>query len=76
MNISTTPEIDALLKAGAPCAFGLSGGKDSALLALAGSEYLDGIGHTGPRVLIHADLLSGAGQQAINNVNDEGLDFR
>ncbi|MFX7816633.1 hypothetical protein ABTK28_22015, partial [Acinetobacter baumannii] len=33
-----------------------SGGKDSAAVATATVRYLDEIGHTGPRVLIHADL--------------------
>jgi 3'-phosphoadenosine 5'-phosphosulfate sulfotransferase (PAPS reductase)/FAD synthetase len=54
--IATTPEISALLAAHAPVAFGVSGGKDSSALALAGSAYLDQIGHRGPRVLVHSDL--------------------
>lgn len=54
--VSTTPEVEGLLRAGAPAAFGVSGGKDSCLQAFAGMAYLDAIGHTGPRVLIHADL--------------------
>jgi 3'-phosphoadenosine 5'-phosphosulfate sulfotransferase (PAPS reductase)/FAD synthetase len=55
-SIATTPEVDALLKANAPVGIGVSGGKDSCALALALPEYLDQLGHKGPRVLIHADL--------------------
>lgn len=58
LPISTTPTIEALLAAGAPVAFGVSGGKDSDALALEGNAYLDRIGHQGPRVLIHSDLGS------------------
>jgi 3'-phosphoadenosine 5'-phosphosulfate sulfotransferase (PAPS reductase)/FAD synthetase len=54
--ISTTPEIDTLLAAGSPVAFGVSGGKDSTALVLGTNAYLDNIGHSGPRVLIHSDL--------------------
>jgi 3'-phosphoadenosine 5'-phosphosulfate sulfotransferase (PAPS reductase)/FAD synthetase len=54
--VAQTPEIDALLAAGAVCAIGVSGGRDSQACALATHEYLNAIGHTGPRVLIHADL--------------------
>jgi len=54
--IATTPEIDALLAAHAPVALGVSGGKDSVAMAFATTAYLDRIGHTGPRVLIHSDL--------------------
>lgn len=56
MNIAHTPQILDLLAAHAPVAFGVSGGKDSAVLALAGNAYLDQLGHTGPRLLIHSDL--------------------
>lgn len=49
------PLLDLLLKQ-APVAMGVSGGKDSSAMALATSTYLDGIGHTGPRLLIHSDL--------------------
>lgn len=55
-GVATTPEVDALLAAGAPVASGVSGGKDSCLLALRVQEHLDAIGHHGPRVLVHADL--------------------
>lgn len=54
--VAQTPEIDALLAGGAVCAIGVSGGRDSQACALATHEYLNAIGHTGPRVLIHADL--------------------
>lgn len=56
MQLSSTPEIDALVAKGAPIAMGVSGGKDSSALALALDEYLDARGHRGPRVLIHSDL--------------------
>lgn len=54
--VATTPELVALLLAGAPVAIGVSGGKDSCAQAFAVMAYLDAIGHTGPRVLVHADL--------------------
>lgn len=54
--VTTTPEIVELLAANSPCAIGVSGGKDSCALALATVAYLDAIGHTGPRLLIHSDL--------------------
>lgn len=54
--ITSTPEIDQLIRSGAIVAYGVSGGKDSSIAALATNDYLDQLGHTGPRVLIHADL--------------------
>lgn len=54
--IAITPAIAALLWQHAPVAIGVSGGKDSQAAAIATFEYLDRIGHTGPRLLIHADL--------------------
>lgn len=54
--ISITPEVRAQLDAGAVVAMGVSGGKDSSALAIRLTEYLDEIGHTGPRVLIHSHL--------------------
>lgn len=54
--VSQTLEVDALLAIGAVCAIGVSGGRDSQACALATHEYLNAIGHTGPRVLVHADL--------------------
>lgn len=54
--VATTPELDDLLRAGAPVAVGVSGGKDSVAAALAVSAHLDAVKHQGPRILIHADL--------------------
>ena len=56
--ISTDVDIDGALRRGAVVAVGVSGGKDSNACALAVAEYLEKIGHTGPRLLIHADLGS------------------
>jgi 3'-phosphoadenosine 5'-phosphosulfate sulfotransferase (PAPS reductase)/FAD synthetase len=55
-QISTTPEIEQVLAAGAAVAIGVSGGKDSAAVAFALTEYLDSSGHSGPRLLVNADL--------------------
>jgi 3'-phosphoadenosine 5'-phosphosulfate sulfotransferase (PAPS reductase)/FAD synthetase len=55
-GVTFAPDVEAALRAGAVCALGVSGGKDSCALALATNEALDAIGHTGPRVLIHSDL--------------------
>lgn len=55
-GVATTPEVDALLAAGAPIAVGVSGGKDSQAAALAVARHLDQIGHAGPRLLVHSDL--------------------
>jgi len=57
-DIAATPQIDRLVKSGAPVAIGVSGGKDSQACALATFDHLDRIGHTGPRLLVHADLGS------------------
>ncbi|MBN8933934.1 MAG: hypothetical protein J0G97_19485 [Rhizobium pusense] len=57
-SISIVPPIVDLLKQGAAVAIGVSGGKDSQAAAMATFEYLDRIGHFGPRLLIHADLGS------------------
>ncbi|WP_244506328.1 phosphoadenosine phosphosulfate reductase family protein [Pararhizobium polonicum] len=57
-RISTTREITDLLAQGAAVAIGISGGKDSQAAATATFQYLDKIGHRGPRLLIHADLGS------------------
>ncbi len=54
--ISITPEITAAIQSNAAVAIGVSGGKDSAVCAIATNEYLDRMRHTGPRVLIHSDL--------------------
>ncbi|HEU4329176.1 MAG TPA: phosphoadenosine phosphosulfate reductase family protein [Roseiflexaceae bacterium] len=55
-SIATTPQVDALLAAHAPIAVGVSGGEDSAVLALGLWPELDRRGHAGPRLLVHADL--------------------
>lgn len=55
-KVALTPEIEAALARGAVCAIGVSGGKDSVSVALATVRYLGEIGHTGPRILVHADL--------------------
>lgn len=54
--ISKTPEIEALIRAGAAVACGVSAGKDSVAAAIATWAYLDSVGHRGPRALMHADL--------------------
>lgn len=56
--IAITPEIESMLSRNAAVAFGVSGGKDGKACALATIEHLDRIGHTGPRLLIHAHLGS------------------
>ncbi|MEK2631242.1 hypothetical protein AAAC12_36260 [Pseudomonas aeruginosa] len=55
-SVDQSPEVDELLALDAVVAFGVSGGKDSVAAALAGHEYLEKIGHQGPRVLVHSDL--------------------
>ena len=55
-EVLVTPEITSALELGAAVAIGVSGGKDSAATALATIDYLDDVGHRGPRVLIHSDL--------------------
>jgi 3'-phosphoadenosine 5'-phosphosulfate sulfotransferase (PAPS reductase)/FAD synthetase len=55
-EVLVTPEITSVLEAGAAVAIGVSGGKDSAATALATIDYLEDLGHRGPRVLIHSDL--------------------
>ncbi|MGC4033648.1 MAG: phosphoadenosine phosphosulfate reductase family protein [Tepidisphaeraceae bacterium] len=55
-SVATTPEVEVLIAADAPVAIGVSGGKDSSAVAIATVEYLDRVGHKGPRILIHSDL--------------------
>lgn len=55
-TITTTNQVDHLIRAGSPVAIGVSGGKDSDAAAFATIDYLNQLGHTGPRVLIHSDL--------------------
>lgn len=54
--VARCPDVDVLIQQGAAVAIGVSGGKDSQAAALATVAYLDSVGHTGPRLLIHADL--------------------
>lgn len=54
--IASIPEIDAMLVRNIPVCVGVSGGKDSQAAAIATYAYLDRLGHTGPRLLIHSDL--------------------
>ena len=56
-EVLVTSEITSALEAGAAVAIGVSGGKDSAVTALATTDYLEDLGHRGPRVLIHSDLV-------------------
>ena len=55
-TVATTPDIDDALSRGSPVALGVSGGKDSCAMGFAVDEYLDSIGHSGERILIHSDL--------------------
>jgi 3'-phosphoadenosine 5'-phosphosulfate sulfotransferase (PAPS reductase)/FAD synthetase len=54
--IALSEEVSAALALDAPVAVGVSGGKDSQAAALATAAHLDAIGHSGPRLLVHADL--------------------
>lgn len=55
-QVCLSPEVQAMLARNAVVAIGVSGGKDSDACALAVSRYLDSVGHTGPRLLVHSDL--------------------
>lgn len=55
-HVAVTPDVKALLDSAAVCAIGVSGGKDSQACAVAIIAYLDSIGHSGPRILVHSDL--------------------
>jgi len=55
-EIAATEEVRNLLEAGAAVALCVSGGKDSSAVAIRTSEYLDSVGHCGPRILVHSDL--------------------
>lgn len=55
-RVTQCPDVDALLTRDAVICIGVSGGKDSVSCALAVQEYLDSIGHAGPRILCHSDL--------------------
>ena len=55
-GVALTDQVSEMLARNAVVAIGVSGGKDSDACAIATSEYLDAIGHTGPRLLVHSDL--------------------
>lgn len=55
-DVARDPLIDTALAGHAPVYVGVSGGKDSQALAYRVQAYLDAIGHSGPRALIHSDL--------------------
>jgi len=55
-DIEVSPEVAAALAIHSPVAIGVSGGKDSCAVAFATNDYLNSIGHRGPRILIHSDL--------------------
>lgn len=57
-HIAIDQDVTTELAAESPVAIGVSGGKDSQAAVIAAMRHLDKIGHTGPRVLIHADLGS------------------
>lgn len=54
--VALSPEVSELIASNCAVAFSVSGGKDGTAAAIAGVAYLDSVGHTGPRILIHADL--------------------
>ncbi|MBB5546553.1 phosphoadenosine phosphosulfate reductase domain-containing protein [Paraburkholderia fungorum] len=54
--VAVTPDVEILLARNCVVAVGVSGGKDSDACAIATDRYLNEMGHTGPRVLVHADL--------------------
>jgi len=56
LSVRVSSPLLEVLHQQAPVAMGVSGGKDSSAMALATSDYLNAIGHTGPRLLIHSDL--------------------
>lgn len=57
-TVALTGDVEELIAINAPVAIGVSGGKDSQAAALATFRHLEAVGHTGPRILIHADLGS------------------
>jgi 3'-phosphoadenosine 5'-phosphosulfate sulfotransferase (PAPS reductase)/FAD synthetase len=54
--LETTPLLCDLVAKDAPVAVGVSGGGDSDVTAYEVMRYLDSVGHSGPRLLIHSDL--------------------
>ena len=55
-SIATAPETNELFHNNAPVSIGISGGKDSHACAFVVTDYLNALGHSGPRLLIHSDL--------------------
>src|ERR1044071_8732643 len=55
-EIAVAPDVTEALKDGATVAIGGAGGNDSAAAAFATTDYLNEMGHQGPRILIHSDL--------------------
>ena len=55
-GVELDDEVQALIAADAPCAVGVSGGKDSCAAAISVVEHLRAVGHKGTVVLVHADL--------------------
>jgi len=55
-QVALTPDVESMLQRNCVVAVGVSGGKDSVACALAVDRHLKSIRHTGPRLLIHADL--------------------
>lgn len=56
LPVSISDEVSVMLARNAVVAIGVSGGKDYDACAITVSNYLQDIEHTGPKVLIHADL--------------------
>jgi len=54
-GVALTATVNELISSHAPVGMGISGGKDSTAMAASLKNYLDARGHTGPRMLIHAD---------------------
>ncbi len=63
--VAVTKEVVGALQENAAVAIGVSGGKDSAVTALRTMEYLDALGHSGPRILIHSHLGRVEWQQSL-----------
>jgi 3'-phosphoadenosine 5'-phosphosulfate sulfotransferase (PAPS reductase)/FAD synthetase len=70
-TVELDDEVRALIAADAPVCCGVSGGKDSAAMAISVVEYLRSVGHKGPVVLVHADL--GDPDPALNVEWDDSL---
>lgn len=70
-GVELDDDVRELIAADAPCAIGVSGGKDSLAASIAVVEHLRAVGHKGPVVLIHADL--GDPDPALNVEWDDSL---